>query len=64
ANFVLAYLTDERVQLSDIRAATESEGILVRFFRTPDLARAFRVSIGTPSDTAALARALEKIRPA
>jgi histidinol-phosphate aminotransferase len=64
ANFLLAYLTDERVQLADVRAAMESEGILVRFFRTPDLARAFRVSVGAPADTDALARALGKIHPA
>ncbi len=61
ANFILAELTDERVQLSDIRAVMESEGILVRFFHAPELARAFRVSIGAPSDTEALARALSKI---
>ncbi len=64
ANFILAALSDEGVQLGDVRAALEAEGILVRFFRTPDLARAFRVSIGTPSDTEALARALAKIQPA
>ncbi len=64
ANFVLAYLTDERLHISDVRAALESEGILVRFFRSHDLARAFRVSVGTPSDTDALARALTKIRQA
>lgn len=62
ANFVLAYLTDERLRMSDVRAALESEGILVRFFRTPELARAFRVSVGAPSDTDALARALANIR--
>ncbi len=61
ANFILAQLVDERVQPGDIRAAMESEGILVRFFRTPDLVRAFRVSIGRPSDTEALARALAKV---
>ncbi|HEY7349939.1 MAG TPA: histidinol-phosphate transaminase [Ktedonobacterales bacterium] len=64
ANFILAYLSDERVQISDVRAAMESEGILVRFFRAPDLARAFRVSVGAPADTEALARALAKIEPA
>jgi histidinol-phosphate aminotransferase len=61
ANFILAELTDERLHLSDIRAVMESEGILVRFFHVPELSRAFRVSIGTPSDTEALARALSKI---
>jgi histidinol-phosphate aminotransferase len=61
ANFLLAYVTDERLQLSDIRAVLESEGILVRFFHTPELDRAFRVSVGTPAATEALARALGKI---
>ena len=61
ANFLLVQLTDERIQLADIRAAMEAEGILVRFFHSPDMARAFRVSIGTPAATEALARALSKI---
>ncbi len=64
ANFILAYLADEQLQVSDIRAALEAEGILVRFFRTPELARAFRVSVGTSADTDALALALAKVRPA
>jgi len=62
ANFLLAYLADERLQVSDVRAAVEAEGILLRYFRSPDLARAFRVSVGAPSDTAALARALANVR--
>jgi len=62
ANFLLAYLAEERLEISDIRAALESAGILVRFFRTPELARAFRVSVGTSADTDALARALATIR--
>jgi histidinol-phosphate aminotransferase len=64
ANFLLAQLADARVQISDVRAALEAEGILVRFFRSPDLARAFRVSVGTPADTEALGHALATIRPA
>lgn len=61
-NFLLASLSDDRVHISDVRAALESEGILVRFYRSTDLARAFRVSIGLPADTEALARALGKIQ--
>jgi histidinol-phosphate aminotransferase len=61
-NFLLASLTDARVQISDVRAALEAEGILVRFYRSPDLARTFRVSVGTPSDTEVLGRALANIR--
>lgn len=60
-NFLLVELTDERIQLPHIRAVMEAEGILVRFFHSPDMARAFRVSIGTPTDTEALARALARI---
>jgi histidinol-phosphate aminotransferase len=62
ANFLLATLTDDRIEMRDLRAAMESEGILLRYFHTPDLARSVRVSIGTPSDTEALARALAKLR--
>jgi len=60
-NFILAALSDARIHINDVRAALESEGILVRFYRSKDLERAFRVSIGLPADTEALARALGKI---
>ncbi len=60
-NFLLVTLTDERLSLRDFRAALESEGILVRFYRSPDLARACRISIGTPAATDVLARALSNI---
>lgn len=60
-NFLLAYLTDDRLQLRDLRATLEADGILVRFFHSSDLALAFRVSVGTPAATEALAGALRKI---
>jgi histidinol-phosphate aminotransferase len=60
-NFLLATLTDERLHIRDFRAALESDGILVRFYHSADLARSCRISIGTPANTDVLAHALGKI---
>jgi histidinol-phosphate aminotransferase len=60
-NFVLIELADARLSLADFRAAVEAHGILLRYFRTPDLARHARVTVGTAEHTAALARVLEHI---
>jgi histidinol-phosphate aminotransferase len=62
-NFLLASLTDERVQAGTLRAALEAAGILVRFYHSPGLERSCRISVGTPSDTDALLRALGTIQP-
>jgi histidinol-phosphate aminotransferase len=61
-NFVLAELTDRNLSLATFRALMESAGIILRYFRTPDLARHVRVTVGTAEHTAALTRALDAIR--
>jgi histidinol-phosphate aminotransferase len=61
-NYVLAELTDPRLSLPVFRGSMESAGILLRYFRTPDLARHVRVTVGTAEHTAALARVLDEIR--
>jgi histidinol-phosphate aminotransferase len=62
-NFLLATLTDERLQARDLRAALEANGILVRFYNLPGLERSCRISVGTPADTDALLAALATIQP-
>jgi histidinol-phosphate aminotransferase len=61
-NFLLAELTDPRLPITAFRQAMESAGILLRYFRTPDLARHARVTVGTAEHTAALARVLADLR--
>ncbi|MGH2484437.1 MAG: histidinol-phosphate transaminase [Ktedonobacterales bacterium] len=60
-NFILAELTDPRLTLADLRASMEAAGIILRYFRTPDLVRHVRITVGTAEHTAALARVLENI---
>ena len=61
-NFLLVELTDPNLPVAAFRQAMESEGILLRYFRTPDLARHVRVTVGTAEHTAALARVLADLR--
>jgi histidinol-phosphate aminotransferase len=61
-NFILIELTDPGLSLATFRGAMEEAGILLRYFRTPDLARHVRVTVGTAEHTAALQRALEALR--
>jgi histidinol-phosphate aminotransferase len=60
-NYVLAEITDPALTLATLRAQIEAAGILLRYFRTPDLARHFRVTVGTGEDTAAVRRVLAQI---
>ena len=60
-NFLLAEITDARLAVAELRAQMESAGILLRYFRTPDLARHFRITVGTPVHTDALAAVLGNI---
>lgn len=60
-NFILSELTDARLSLSDLRASMEAAGIILRYFRTPDLARHVRITVGAAEHTDALARVLEAI---
>jgi histidinol-phosphate/aromatic aminotransferase/cobyric acid decarboxylase-like protein len=61
-NFLLVELTDPSLSVDGFRQVMESAGILLRYFRTPDLARHVRVTVGTAEHTAALARALAALR--
>lgn len=61
-NFLLAEITDPRLSVAELRARMESAGIILRYFRTPDLARHVRLTIGTAADTDALARVLADLR--
>ena len=60
-NFLLVELTDPRLSLGAFRAAMESAGILLRYFRTPDLARHVRLTVGAPEHTDAIAAVLDGI---
>ena len=60
-NFLLVELTDPRLSLAAFRAAMESAGIILRYFRTPDLARHVRLTVGAPEHTAAIAAVLAGI---
>ncbi len=61
-NFLLAALTDARIQPRDLRATLEAAGILVRFYNAPGLERSCRISVGTPADTDALLGALANVQ--
>jgi histidinol-phosphate aminotransferase len=60
-NFVLVELTDPRLSVADFRAAMESAGIILRYFRTADLARHVRLTVGTSEHTDAIAAVLERL---
>lgn len=61
-NFLLAEITDPRLSVAAFRARMESAGIILRYFRTPDLARHVRLTVGTAADTDALAHVLAGLR--
>jgi histidinol-phosphate aminotransferase len=60
-NFVLFEIIDPDLPLSELRCQMEAHGILIRYFRTPDLARHARITVGTPEHTDAIARVLDEI---
>lgn len=60
-NFLLAEITDPRLSVAEFRAAMEADGIILRYFRTPDLACHVRITIGIGEHTDALARVLARI---
>lgn len=60
-NFLLAEITDPRLSIAEFRSQMEAHGILLRYFRTPDLARHARITVGTAEHTAALGRVLTEI---
>jgi histidinol-phosphate aminotransferase len=61
-NFMLAEITDPRLSVAAFRAHMESAGIILRYFRTPDLARHVRLTVGTAANSDALARVLAGLR--
>ena len=60
-NFVLFEITDPDLPLSELRQQMEANGILIRYFRTPDLARHARITVGTPEHTEAIDTVLTQI---
>ena len=60
-NFLLAEITDPRLSIAEFRSRMEAHGILLRYFRTPDLARHVRITVGTAEHTAALSHVLAEI---
>ncbi|MGO8951354.1 MAG: histidinol-phosphate transaminase [Ktedonobacterales bacterium] len=60
-NYVLFEITDPELPLAELRRRMEASGILIRYFRTPDLARHARITVGTPAHTRAIARVLAEI---
>ncbi len=59
ANFVMARMAGRN--LAPLAAGLRARGILVRYFATPTLRDALRISIGTPSQMAALFAALKPL---
>ncbi len=59
ANFILCRV-DGR-DAAQLKQALEQHGILVRYFNKPGLDNCIRISVGRPSDTDALLKALRKI---
>ncbi len=60
-NFILCEITDPRLTIADFRARMEVSGLILRYFRTPDLARHARITVGTAAHTAILATALDDL---
>jgi histidinol-phosphate aminotransferase len=60
-NFILCELADPRLSPAVFRAAMEAHGLILRYFRTPDLARHVRITVGTAEHTEVLARALAEL---
>ncbi len=59
ANFVMARMPGR--DLAPLVASLRKRGILVRYFATPGLRDAMRISIGTPAEMAALLQALRAL---
>ena len=60
-NYVLLEITDPNLPLAELRRQMEASGILIRYFRTPDLTRHARITVGTPAHTDAIAAVLAQI---
>jgi histidinol-phosphate aminotransferase len=62
SNFVLARRAGQ--DLEGLYRALKSKGILVRYFPTPVLRDAVRITVGTDEEIDALLHALDELRPA
>ncbi|MCL4543636.1 MAG: histidinol-phosphate transaminase [Chloroflexi bacterium] len=62
SNFILCRVADGSAR--SLRDALRQRGILIRYFDTPLLQSAIRVSVGKPEDTVRLRAALAGVRPA
>ena len=58
-NFLLA--RRRNVELRNYQQRLKQEGVLVRYFDTPELRDALRITVGTPGESAALLRAVDTI---
>jgi histidinol-phosphate aminotransferase len=59
SNFVLCGVNGRSAK--ELKLALEQEGVFVRYFDKPGVDNCIRVSVGRPSDTAALMEALAKV---
>lgn len=62
SNFVL-FRVDDRYSAAVLKQELQREGVLVRYFRKPDLENCIRISIGRPADTDRLVEALNRVVP-
>ncbi len=60
-NFILCELTDPRLSVAEFRTSMEAAGLILRYFRTSDLAHHVRITIGTAEHTLALAGVLDSL---
>lgn len=60
-NFILAHVSNEEVELQQVRITLEANGILLRYFHHPYLHDFLRVTVGLPEHTDKLAQALAKV---
>ncbi len=60
-NFILAHVSNEEVEIRQVRTTLEANGILLRYFHHPYLHDFLRVTVGLPEHTVKLAQALAKV---
>ena len=59
ANFILARVIGK--DAAELKAGLAEQGILIRYFNTPDLRDHVRISVGTPSQTSVLLKVLSAL---
>jgi histidinol-phosphate aminotransferase len=60
-NFILARVEDATVNMEEVRAVVEEDGIMLRYFHQPSMHNFLRVTVGLPEHTDRLAEALARI---